>query len=45
MTIICTEDGNWLVVHPEVGTISASSRDEAMREIARRQAVKKRRKP
>jgi hypothetical protein len=40
MSILCTQDGNWLVFHPEVGTISASSRDEAMREIARRRAVK-----
>lgn len=39
MKLICSDDGVW--IHPEVGTISASSRDEAMREVERRKAVKR----
>lgn len=35
MTIICTHDSNWLAFVPGIGTVSGSSRDEVVREIAR----------
>jgi hypothetical protein len=36
MSIICTQDGHWLAFVPGIGTISGRTRDEVMREIARR---------
>lgn len=40
MSIICTQDGHWLAFVPEIGTVSGSSRDAVIREIARRSAAK-----
>ncbi|WP_287160458.1 hypothetical protein [Mesorhizobium sp.] len=39
MTIICTEDGNWLAFVPGIGTVSGSTRDAVIREISRRKAA------
>jgi hypothetical protein len=41
MSIICTQDGNWIAFVPGVGTVTGTSRAECMREIARLKAAQK----
>ncbi|WP_281405867.1 MULTISPECIES: hypothetical protein [unclassified Mesorhizobium] len=40
MTIVCTQDGNWLAFVTGLGTVSGASRDEVVREIDRRRSAR-----
>lgn len=39
MSLLTTQDGTTIVVHPIAGTVSARSKEEALREVARRVAA------
>lgn len=45
MSSIITHDGTCIVVDPDVGAVSASTREEAEAEIRRRKALKLGRSP